>query len=210
MWLSWVNMACLLQFVSSGGIFWFSLCRSWWTCQRMTPDEWMRYASTLPSMAASTASASRRNLSRCTKWVEVCLMCLGWIVHHGSLPPVTDTSFTFSEIPTVFKHSVMSVCPPVCINSYALCERLSFIKFYVNIQLKLSVWRSCIAWSRKYEVQTMFCSFFTSGLNEIECAASENIWACWSGQFNSLNTKRRLLYLKTQFVPRSKHFSSRL
>ena len=25
-----------------------------------------------------------------------------------------------------------------------------------------------------------------------------------------LNTKRRLLYLKTQFVPRSKHFSSRL
>ena len=28
--------------------------------------------------------------------------------------------------------------------------------------------------------------------------------------FNPLNMKRRLLYLKTQFVPRSKHFSSRL
>ena len=27
---------------------------------------------------------------------------------------------------------------------------------------------------------------------------------------NPLNTKRRPLYLKTQFVPRSKHFSSRL
>ena len=27
---------------------------------------------------------------------------------------------------------------------------------------------------------------------------------------NPLNTKRRLLYLKTQFVPCSKHFSSRL
>ena len=27
---------------------------------------------------------------------------------------------------------------------------------------------------------------------------------------NHLKTKRRLLYLKTQFVPRSKHFSSRL
>ena len=27
---------------------------------------------------------------------------------------------------------------------------------------------------------------------------------------NPLNTKRRLLYLKTQFVPRSKHFSSLL
>ena len=31
-----------------------------------------------------------------------------------------------------------------------------------------------------------------------------------SAQFNPLQTKRRLFYLKTQFVPRSKHFSSRL
>ena len=29
-------------------------------------------------------------------------------------------------------------------------------------------------------------------------------------QFNPLNTKRRLLYLKTKFVPRSKYFSYRL
>ena len=29
-------------------------------------------------------------------------------------------------------------------------------------------------------------------------------------EINPLNTKRRLLYLKTQFVPHSKHFSSRL
>ena len=28
--------------------------------------------------------------------------------------------------------------------------------------------------------------------------------------FNPLNTKRSLLYLKTQFVPQSKHFSSQL
>ena len=28
--------------------------------------------------------------------------------------------------------------------------------------------------------------------------------------YNSLKTKRRLFYLKTQFVPLSKHFSSRL
>jgi len=28
--------------------------------------------------------------------------------------------------------------------------------------------------------------------------------------FNRLKTKRRPLYLKTQFVPRCKHFSSRL
>ena len=31
-----------------------------------------------------------------------------------------------------------------------------------------------------------------------------------SAQFNPLQTKRRLLYLKIQFVTRSKHFSSRL
>ena len=35
----------------------------------------------------------------------------------------------------------------------------------------------------------------------------EEIKTCW---INPLNTKRRLLYLKTQIVPRSKHFSSRL
>jgi len=29
-------------------------------------------------------------------------------------------------------------------------------------------------------------------------------------KFNPLQTNRRLLYLKTQFVPRCKHFSSRL
>ena len=32
----------------------------------------------------------------------------------------------------------------------------------------------------------------------------------WRCSVNPLNMKRRLLYLKTQFVPRSKHFSSRL
>ena len=31
-----------------------------------------------------------------------------------------------------------------------------------------------------------------------------------SSSINPLKTKRRLLYLETQFVPRSKHFSSRL
>ena len=36
------------------------------------------------------------------------------------------------------------------------------------------------------------------------CQCPETNW------FKPLNTKRRLLYLKTQFVPRSKHFSSRL
>ena len=35
-------------------------------------------------------------------------------------------------------------------------------------------------------------------------------WCIRNCIINVWNTKRRLLYLKTQFVPRSKHFSSRL
>ena len=35
-------------------------------------------------------------------------------------------------------------------------------------------------------------------------------WSYYKKSLNPLITKRRLLYLKTQFVPRSKHFSSRL
>ena len=46
------------------------------------------------------------------------------------------------------------------------------------------------------------------------CATEEEMsWSirCVTAQiFNPLTTKCRLLYLKTQFVPRSKHFSSRL
>ena len=43
-------------------------------------------------------------------------------------------------------------------------------------------------------------------------SASQNICTfCGTWKLlNPLNTKRRLLYLKAQFVPRSKHFSSRL
>jgi hypothetical protein len=37
----------------------------------------------------------------------------------------------------------------------------------------------------------------------------ENLTSNYEG-INSLHTKRRLLYLKAQFVPRCKHFSSRL
>jgi hypothetical protein len=39
------------------------------------------------------------------------------------------------------------------------------------------------------------------------CLISETNWRI---SINPLNTKRRLIYLNTQFVPRSKHFSSRL
>jgi hypothetical protein len=112
------------------------------------------------------------------------LIFLVWVVQHDSLPPVTDTPFTYSEIPSIFKQSVMSVCPFFCIHSYALREQVFFfvLKFYVNVKLKPSVWRIFIPRSRKSGVQKMFRSFFTSALDERECAASENtrVWTCWS------------------------------
>lgn len=70
------------------------------------------------------------------------------------------------------KHFLVSVCPSVCINSYSLRERF-FIKLFINIKLKLSIWRSCKPWSPKSGVQTMFRSFFTSALHESEYAASK-------------------------------------
>ena len=44
---------------------------------------------------------------------------------------------------------------------------------------------------------------------KISCSIIGDALSC-DPKFNPLNTKRRLLYLKTKFVPRSKHFSSRL
>ena len=42
----------------------------------------------------------------------------------------------------------------------------------------------------------------------VECWVKQNSY--WNTCINPLNMKRRLLYLKTQSVPHSKHFSSRL
>jgi len=50
--------------------------------------------------------------------------------------------------------------------------------------------------SYDFFITILFAPIFVSALNE--------------RQINPLKTKRRPLYLKTQFVPRSKHFSFRL
>ena len=56
-------------------------------------------------------------------------------------------------------------------------------------------------------------SFLTLALDEVGWSAStprpSHHQRNASLPINPLKTKRRLLYLKTQFVPRSKHFSSR-
>ena len=46
---------------------------------------------------------------------------------------------------------------------------------------------------------------------KFHCDVFRKIWTESAvSYFNTLNTKRRVFYLKIQFVPRSKHFSSRL
>ena len=56
--------------------------------------------------------------------------------------------------------------------------------------------------------------WFESELEKAEIGGEDKNFAgekiCLKEQTSPLKTKRRLLYLKTQFVPRSKHFSSRL
>jgi hypothetical protein len=49
-------------------------------------------------------------------------MFLVWVVHHGSLPPVTDTSFKYPETPNIVEalcHVGLSVRPSALIA--ALC-----------------------------------------------------------------------------------------
>ena len=59
-------------------------------------------------------------------------------------------------------------------------------------------------------MQNMFQLFLLSLYRPARIYVSQVLRKYWSYCINPLNTKRRLLYLKTQFVPRSKHFSSRL
>ena len=58
----------------------------------------------------------------------------------------------------------------------------------------------------EYEVSTTEL-LVPKGQWQLHVTAHAPVFGVYS-LFNPLNTKRRLLYLKTQFVPRSKHFIS--
>ena len=66
--------------------------------------------------------------------------------------------------------------------------------------------RARISTIYKEKGNSIFTNFFSWGAKHVRNFREviNNIF------FNHVKTKRRLLYLKTQFVPRSKHFSSRL
>jgi len=87
-------------------------------------------------------------------------------------------------------------------------------KFFCNMYASVSTYtRYGSGDNYKYE---QFCIQETSMKNSPNyCGTipySLHIYPCTLIEFifNHLKTKRILLYLKTQFVPRSKHFSSRL
>ena len=55
-----------------------------------------------------------------------------------------------------------------------------------------------------------FTFLFISDIRRVNTVKHIQLFQRLNDCINPLQTKRRLLYLKTQFVPRSKHFSSRL
>jgi len=88
--------------------------------------------------------------------------------------------FTHKSVPVIFE--------PPCIN---LTRSLLLFRQVQNLLYKLSV----------LKMHTFYAVY--------QCFLQGAVYRKLA-QFNPLKTKRRLLYLKTNFVPRSKHFSSRL
>ena len=94
----------------------------------------------------------------------------------------------------------MHACPRVCVCLYVYVCVCVFNCWYIlwRLQLTLPTLRRTNYMKHRRSIA-------------ITVASSQkipSIW--WNPNIYPLNTKRRLLYLKTQFVPHSKHFSSRL
>ena len=105
-----------------------------------------------------------------------------------------------------------------------LCKRLTYRKL-ANDQLDAQIFNTFITVLYMYMFRAISCSssgdqivliqHLVSSLSAIDrqvhstgrsLTDSDDTRCC----INHLKTKRKLLHLKTQFVPRSKHFSSRL
>jgi hypothetical protein len=94
-----------------------------------------------------------------------------------------------------------------------MIQSICFLTLGRYIQLNVSIWNPLIAWKGYEERKNMSESYMVyrtcTALVKINKRIQHSILN-HAAYFNSLKTKSRLLYLKTQFVPRSKHFSSRL
>jgi hypothetical protein len=95
------------------------------------------------------------------------------------------------------------ICRVRCLSSKWQCLTLAFVhKGQRKIMFEMAWYFACMLVSLFYNPET---------LNTIEGKTSRiRLAVVCCVLFNPLKTKRRPLYLKTQYVPRCKHFSSRL
>ena len=97
---------------------------------------------------------------------------------------------------------MFSACKAIQLLSVSFCVVRAVHKFDFRLVIKASLINSN-QWEEVHEV-TGTCDF-----DRICIFVSQSSVLVFR-YFNILKTNRRLLYLKTQFVPRSKHVSSRL
>ena len=93
------------------------------------------------------------------------------------------------------------------------CHQLSFFRDFVKLPA-LSFCRKLI------HVYICTCIFvfdfnkystcYGKDYHKLRMLRFQRLWSCLRVQISLLKTKRTLLYLKTQFVPSSKHFPPRL
>ena len=104
-----------------------------------------------------------------------------------------------------------------CSNSQYVLQLMQFVKRVWVSQVPSSV-SCCNKGVRAYllicvlfALRKMYriSPWFTERCSLLHCPVKPDV-CTWPVGFKRLNMKHRLFYLKTQFVPRSKHFSSRL
>ena len=113
-----------------------------------------------------------------------------WLVNWKVQPLPVVLGTTAGHYETLYKNIIIYPMPSTCSTNLTPLRLIVLItREDVHIFIRQPVWIR-LEWRHSQQILTQNLSRFYS--------------------LNLLNTKRRLLYLKTQFVPRSKHFSSRL
>ena len=88
--------------------------------------------------------------------------------------------------------------------AFVIClDKQRLVEWWMRFFCPVAGWESTY---RHGMIQTAVFKHYTSG----KCHCRMEFISTNKNCATTLRTKRRLLYLKTQFVPRSKHFSSRL
>ena len=135
-----------------------------------------------------------------TFWMRrVSNICNTWLCSH---PPLDV--YRFNECEMWYSHYDILI---TCVKSI-----LRIMQFMLIVtSSELSTEQRLLQYSQYHHFYTVRSSYHIS---KVLVSGNTLDWHRYNTQcrvkINPLNTKRRLLYLKIQFVPRSKHFSSRL